>query len=120
VGAEDRAGDEQPHAPSYQYGLQAHWQSSRGPFARAEVTGVDAFAFSASHTERSVAYQLVNLTLGYRTERWSASLWGRNVFDERYYPRGFFFANEPPEWIDKRYVQNGDPRRFGVSLSFDF
>lgn len=118
--AEDLTGSEQPHAPSYQYGLQAHWQSPQGFFLKGELNGVDSFGFSSSHTERSVAYELVNLTAGYRSERWSASLWGRNVLDESYYPRGFFFANEPPDWVDKRYVQNGDPRRFGLTVSVDF
>jgi hypothetical protein len=91
-----------------------------GFFVKGELNGVDSFGFSSSHTERSVAYELVNLTAGYRSERWSASVWGRNVFDAGYYPRGFFFANEPPDWVDKRYVQSGDPRRFGLTVSVDF
>ena len=88
--------------------------------AAVDTVSSSAFAFSASHTERSISYRLVNLTAGWRNERWSASLWARNLFDARYYPRGFFFANEPPDWVDKRYLQNGDPRRFGLTVAVDF
>ncbi|MET0291347.1 MAG: TonB-dependent receptor plug domain-containing protein [Steroidobacteraceae bacterium] len=122
VDGEDLAGKAQPHAPGYQYGVNAEWRFARGFYARGEVNGVDAFAFSASagNDQRSTAYRLVNLTLGYRGERWSASVWGRNVFDETYYPRGFYFGNEPPDFADKRYLLNGDPRRFGLTVAVDF
>ena len=47
-------------------------------------------------------------------------MWGRNVFDEDYVVRGFFFGNEPPDWQDKRYVQLGEPRQFGVTARWEF
>ncbi len=37
----------------------------------------------------------------------------RNVFDEDYVVRGFYFANEPPLLENKRYVQLGEPRQIG-------
>ncbi len=37
--------------------------------------------------------------------------WGRNVFDEDYTTRGFFFGNEPPDFTNKRYTQLGEPRQ---------
>jgi iron complex outermembrane receptor protein len=106
------------HAPNYQLGLAANWHSTSGWFARAAFHAVDAFYFSASHDERSDAYQLVNLLLGYESGRWSATLYARNVLNERYAVRGFFFANEPPDWEPKRYTQSGDPRQVGLRLSF--
>ena len=66
------------------------------------------------------AYALVNLRLGYEHRRWQATLYARNLFDAHYAVRGFFFANEPPDWIAKRYIQNGDPRQLGVRISFRF
>ena len=38
-----------------------------------------------------------NLKAGYEADRWSVYAWGRNVFDEDYDVRGFFFGNEPPD-----------------------
>ncbi|MEO8314822.1 MAG: TonB-dependent receptor plug domain-containing protein [Pseudomonadota bacterium] len=109
-----------PHAPNYQLGLAANWRSPSGWFARAAFQAVDAFYFSASHEERAPSYQLVNLLFGYERDRWNASLYARNVLDEHYAVRGFFFANEPPDWEPKRYIQNGDPRQIGLRVSFNF
>jgi outer membrane receptor protein involved in Fe transport len=116
----DMSGRDAPHAPNYQLGLSVEWRSPRGWFAQIEGQAVDAFYFSASHDERAPAYQLVHARLGYAHERWQATLYARNLFNERYAVRGFFFANEPPDWIEKRYIQNGDPRQLGARLTFSF
>jgi iron complex outermembrane recepter protein len=116
----DLAGRDAAHAPGYQLGLSAEWRSRMGWFARVEGQAVDGFYFSASHDERAPSYRLVNLRLGYEHQRWQATLYARNLFDEHYAVRGFFFANEPPDWIPKRYIQNGDPRQMGVRVSFRF
>jgi outer membrane receptor protein involved in Fe transport len=60
----------------------------------------------------------VNLKAGYSGERWSAYAWGRNVFDENYAVRGFYFGLEPPDYADKLYVQRGDPRSAGVTFEW--
>jgi outer membrane receptor protein involved in Fe transport len=109
-----------PHAPTYQLGLTASWHSTSGLFARADFHAVDALYFSASHDERARAYQLVNLNLGFKSGRWNTALYFRNLFDEHYAVRGFFFANEPPDWEPKRYIQNGDPRQIGLRVALDF
>jgi iron complex outermembrane recepter protein len=110
-------GRDQPHAPHYQLGLTAEWRR-QGLFARADWQAVDGFYFSASHDERAPAYRLMNLRIGYDARNWSASLWARNLFNETYAVHGFFFANEPPDWAPRRYVQNGDPRQVGVRVTF--
>ncbi len=58
-----------------------------------------------------MAYQLENLRL---------SIWARNLTDERYAIRGFFFGNEPPDFESKEYYQLGDPRTFGLTLRYLF
>jgi outer membrane receptor protein involved in Fe transport len=113
-------GRDQPHAPRYQASLSADLRLPSGFFARADATAMDAFFFSASHDERSWAYQLVNLRIGYEREAWTVSAWTRNLFDERYAVRGFFFGNEPPDFAPRRYLLNGDPRQAGVSFSYRF
>jgi outer membrane receptor protein involved in Fe transport len=114
------AGRDDPHAPNYQLGLSAEWHSPAGWFARIEGQAVDGFYFSASHDQRAGSYRLVNLRLGYEREHWQATLYARNLLDEQHAVRGFFFANEPPDWIPKRYIQNGDPRQVGARISFRF
>jgi outer membrane receptor protein involved in Fe transport len=113
-------GRDSAHAPSYQFGLAATWRSATGWFASAAFHAVDGYYFSASHDERAPAYQLVNLHAGFEADRWSATVYARNLLDERYAVRGFFFANEPPDFENRRYTQNGDPRQFGLRVSFAF
>ncbi len=111
-------GRDQAHAPSWQYSLAAEWSGARGLMLRADVAGSDAFYFDASHDERSEPRTLVNLEAGWSGPSWSAYLWGRNVFDESYAVRGFYFELEPPDFAKERYVQRGDPRQFGVTLEW--
>jgi outer membrane receptor protein involved in Fe transport len=117
-GDRDLDGRGQAHAPGWQYSLSAEWASVRGWMARADLYGSDAFYFDASHDQKSDPYALVNLKAGYSGDRWSAYLWGRNVFDERYAVRGFYFGLEPPDFANKLYVQLGDPRQFGFTLTW--
>ncbi|MCW8846428.1 MAG: TonB-dependent receptor [Gammaproteobacteria bacterium] len=113
-------GREQAHAPSWNYSLGISYHAATGFFARADVVGRDSFYFSDSHDQRSEAYSLVNGRLGYEGVRWSAYLWARNVFDRVYQVRGFYFANEPPDWEDKLYTRQGDPRQLGLTLSYRY
>jgi outer membrane receptor protein involved in Fe transport len=117
-GDRDLDGREQAHAPGYQYSLSAEWNAGRGWMARADLSGSDAFYFDASHDQRSEPYALVNLRAGYAGERWSVHAWGRNVLDERYAVRGFYFGLEPPDFANELYVQRGDPRQFGVTVQW--
>jgi outer membrane receptor protein involved in Fe transport len=117
-GGRNLDGREQAHAPGYQYSLSARFGGERGWMARADLSGVDAFYFDTSHDQRSEPYRLVNLKAGYSGERWSAYAWGRNVFDENYAVRGFYFGLEPPDYADKLYVQRGDPRSGGVTFEW--
>lgn len=113
-------GREQTHAPGWQYALGITWQHPLGFMAHADVTGRDGFYFSASHPERESAAHFVNVKAGFEVERWTAYLWGANVFDENYSQLGFFFGNEPPDFTPKRYTQAGDPRRWGATVIFHF
>jgi iron complex outermembrane receptor protein len=112
---------EQAHAPQYQVALNGTWRHPAGWMARADLSAVDAFYFDVPPNDtRASSYSLVNLKAGYETERWSAFLWARNVFDEVYALRGFFFANDPADPTPKLYIQRGDPRRVGVSFTYSF
>jgi outer membrane receptor protein involved in Fe transport len=113
-------GREQAHAPQYQYDLGLEYRHARGPYARVDFAGVDDFYFDTSNDEQAPARMLTNLKAGYSGDRWRAEVWIRNLFDRYYSQRGFFFALEPPDFIAKRYVQAGDPRHAGVSVTYTF
>ncbi|MEN7341540.1 MAG: TonB-dependent receptor [Pseudomonadota bacterium] len=111
---------EQAHAPSYTAAVTADWRHPSGWFARVDVTAKDAFYFSNSHDQQSAAYSLTHLRAGRQWGRWELSVWARNVFDEEYAVRGFFFGNEPPNFEDTLYLRLGDPRQTGISLDWRF
>jgi outer membrane receptor protein involved in Fe transport len=113
-------GREQPHAPNYSYLAGVQFTDSSGFFFRGEINGTDNFYFSDSHDQQSVAYTLVNSRIGYRFKQWTVTLWARNLLDEEYDVRGFYFGLEPPSYPDTLYRHRGDPRQFGITLEFDF
>ncbi len=112
------AGRALAHAPRYQYHLGATLGSPGGWFARLDLGGRDRFYFDYGHDQRSDAYALVDLRTGWAGERWRVELWARNLFDEAYAVRGFFFGNEPPDFPEKLYVRLGDPRHVGLTVSW--
>ncbi len=113
-------GREQSHAPTWSYTLGGRYSLTQGWFLRADLVGKDKFYFDDSNSAQSSAYQLLNAGVGYRGERWSWTLWGRNLLNRRYDVRGFFFGVEPPDYPSKEYVQRGDPRAFGTTVNFYF
>ncbi|MCR9277708.1 MAG: TonB-dependent receptor [Pseudomonadaceae bacterium] len=110
-------GRDQAHAPSYTYHIGADWLS--GPWsARVALQGRDGFFFSNSHNAETDSANLVNMKFGYAAERFSVSIWGRNLTDEDTEVRGFRFGNDPRLIYDTRtYTQLGEPRRYGVSVT---
>jgi outer membrane receptor protein involved in Fe transport len=112
---------EQAHAPKYQAALNATWRHPTGWTGRVGLTALDRFYFDVPPNDtQSHAYVLTNLQFGYETPRWSAMLWGRNVFNREYAIRGFYFGNEPPNFDNRLYIQRGDPRQVGVSFHYSF
>ena len=115
----DLRGREQAFAPPWQGSVSAAYERPGGAFARADLEAQDGFYFSSSHDQRARGRALVNLRAGWHARNWTASLWARNVFDAAYSVQGFYFGDEPPDFRVKLYLQNGDPRQVGVTLSMD-
>lgn len=119
---DDLSGRAQAHAPRYQFAAGIEYGDDSGWYARAETEGKDSFYFSDRHRARSDAYALVHLRLGYRTARWEAALWARNVGDEDVFIRGFgSFGNDPRKgYAVEPYYQYGEPRILGGTLAYRF
>ena len=114
-------GREQAHAPSYQYSLGANIRLGNNVDFGLNILGKDSFYFSDSHGVQSNAYHLINANLSYSWENWKAMLWGRNLTDEDYFVRGFYFGNDPRDnYLSKGYTQLGEPARVGVTINLDF
>lgn len=117
---------DQAHAPEYQASVNATWRHPLGWMARVDVVASDNYYFdvpdveAAKNNYRSASYSLTHLKAGYESDHWAVYAWGRNVLDEDYYTRGFFFGNEPPDFAARRYTQLGEPRQFGVTFRWEF
>ncbi|AOS96238.1 Pesticin receptor precursor [Microbulbifer aggregans] len=121
----DLDGRDVAHAPNYQFFTGAEYSFTPSLILRMEVEGKGTFYFSNSHDEKSTAYELLNARLTYRVSNWEASLWGRNLTDEDYYTRGFYFSNQfgnnPANfYAPEPYYQFGEPRVAGISGSYTF
>jgi outer membrane receptor protein involved in Fe transport len=118
----DLSGREQAHAPAYQYAVGGQFDFGQGFYLRVDLEGKDEFYFSDRHDVKSPAQDLVHARLGYTGAHWSIALWGRNLTDEDYFPRGFgSFGNDPrKEYAVEPYYQYGEPRLVGISASYSF
>ena len=108
------------HAPPYTLNVGTTWSSPGGWYARLDINAVGSYYFDVSHDQKSGSYELVNLKIGKQWDQWSVYLWGRNLFDENYAVRGFYFGNEPPLFADTLYTKFGDPRHYGITLGFRY
>ncbi|UML95352.1 TonB-dependent receptor [Shewanella xiamenensis] len=117
----DLTGRDLAHSPHLTYSLGGTYRANSGWFANLNMSGKSEFYYSDSNDSRSEPYTVVNARLGYEASAWSAYLWGRNLFDEEYGVRGFYFGNEPDNgWAEKQYIRYGDPHQIGVTLNVKF
>lgn len=121
-GLVDKSGRDQAHAPSYQFNVGIDMAILPNLSARFEVDGKDNFYFSDSHDQKSDSYELVHASINYALYNYEIRLWGRNLTDEDYAVRGFYFPNDPREFYedDHAYIQLGDPRTYGITATYNF
>jgi outer membrane receptor protein involved in Fe transport len=119
-GTRDLDGRAWAHAPEWKIAMAATWRHPAGWMARIDLSGEDGFYYDTSHDQRADTRYLTNLRVGYEAERWSVHAWARNLLDERYPVRGFFFGNEPPDFAETLYLRWGDPRQLGLTARYRF
>jgi len=117
----NKSGRDQAHAPKYQFNIGGRFDFGDGFYARLEAEGKDSFYFSDSHDQQSESYELFNASFGYQSLHWDITLWARNLTDEDYATRGFYFGNDPRKfYVDEEYVQYGEPRVVGANATYRF
>ena len=103
--------------PSYGYSIGVRYRAPRGWFGNLELVGRDEYFESDGHDEKRDAYAVVNGSLGYVWREWTVSVWTRNLLNEAYAKRVFFFDNG---FGEQRYESRADPRQVGVSAAYRF
>ncbi|WP_026349253.1 TonB-dependent receptor [Arsukibacterium perlucidum] len=118
---DDFSGREQAQAPRFSYNLAADWYLSDALTFNVGLQGKDAFYYSDGHNQRSSRYELLNLRLSYQLQQWQLALWSRNALDQDVGVRGFYFGNDPRDGYEPHlYEQFAEPRRVGLSASYQF
>lgn len=117
----DMTGRDQAQSPGYQFNIGAdYWLHDNWQMVL-QADGKDSFYFSDSHNSQSDDFVLLHAQLNYHNGPWRVSLWARNLTDEDYAIRGFYFGNDPRnEYVPNTYVQYGEPRRVGLSVNYQF
>jgi len=116
----DLEGRAQAHAPKESYALGMNWSITDKASLSLDVVGKSSFYYSDSHNNQSKSYSLTNINFDYLIKQWTFSIWAKNIFDEYYSLRGFYFGNEAPDFKDTLYERHGDPRHVGLSVRYDF
>ncbi len=117
----DQTGREQAHAPDFQYSLALEWAMLDNLTLNTGVQHKAGYFYSDSHSAKADNMTLLNLKLSYQLDALELALWSRNALDEEYGVRGFYFGNDPRDgYADHVYEQFGEPRRVGVSASYQF
>ena len=117
---EDLENRSQAHAPERTFSAGINFDMSNNKYLRIETNGKSDFYYSESHNNKSKSYQLVNLTFGRNKNNITTELWIRNLFDEYYSTRGFYFGNEAPHFENTLYKRQGDPRHISISIRDEF
>lgn len=109
-----------PHTPNYTFNVGFDQSFLSNYKLQLNSVFQDNFYFSNSHDKKSHAFIVVNTKINYEKNNIKVSLWGKNIFNENYSNRGYFFSNEPPLWEEKLYIQRASPRTYGIDLSYKF
>ncbi len=123
--------EEQAHAPNYQFNLGVNIQPSDHWLINVSVDGKDEFYFSDTRYYdgepikvddlKSKSVALINASLSYLDDDYQVKVWARNLTDEDYASRGFYFGNDPRDgYTAKQYTQLAEPLVFGVTLDYQF
>lgn len=107
-------------SPEYMGSIGLNYSSDSGVRFSLNTNYKHEYYFSDSHDEKSDPYQLTNLTIGKTFGKMEANIWVRNLTDERYATRGFYFGLVPPDYPDQLWKSFGDPRQIGLSLKYNF
>jgi len=114
-------GRQQAHAPNYQFSAGINIRPTEYWLINVSFDGKDGFYFSDSHNERSKSVELLNASVSYSRDNYQVKIWARNLTDEDYATRGFYFGNDPRDgYSDKQYTQLSEPSVFGLTLNYQF
>ena len=82
-------------------------RNSKGYFARVDLIGYGKTYYDKANQYSRDPFQVVNVKIGYETERFDIYLYGKNIFDEEYdtpYTSGMYMLQSDPGEIGLQIV----------------
>lgn len=108
-----------PYAPTNTIFASATWRHTvnsayiKALEATASCHGIGQIYWNEANTVKQPFYATLALQLTARTRHAEIQLWGDNLTSTRY--STFYFVS-----VGNGFIQRGTPRRFGITLRFDF
>jgi outer membrane receptor protein involved in Fe transport len=124
---EDDDNDDLANAPNYTFNASLNYQADNGFFATLAAQGSDEYYESNNKDQRDQrvrnSFVTFNGSIGYRYQNWTFTVWGKNLFDEGYEKRVFFFDNFHPDdgfvpGSNRRYESHAEPQQFGITANY--
>jgi iron complex outermembrane recepter protein len=119
LGGSSLAGRDLPLAPRRMGHFRVDYYPSFGSiYARLKATS--SSYFSADHHFKAPGMSLVDIGAKINWRGLTIHSYISNLFNQRYPIRAFYFANEPPDWNEKLYLQYSEPLTWGVKMSHEW
>jgi outer membrane receptor protein involved in Fe transport len=113
---------EQTKAANYQYNVGAKVMVTASLSGHIELEGQDDSYYGYYHDGKIDSYSVVNASLNWSNDALTINLWGRNLTDKAYASHGIYTAADPRDnygaWSNTSYQQFGEPRSYGVNISY--
>lgn len=113
-GQYDFSGKKLAFSPEYTYSLGASFSFADHFNVRGDINGVGSFYSDEKNLYKNDAYELVNLSAGYKAKALEVSLWAKNVFDKEYTTMRAYYGSG--QWI----AGDGAPRSIGITTAYLF
>ena len=109
------------NAPSYSYGFKLLYTPQNRYFGSLSLNGSDDYFEENAHDFRRDAFEIVNASIGYKSESMTLSLWVNNLFNQSYSKRVFYFDNYNPSQAGATdYRIQSTPRTYGIHLTYNW
>ena len=81
---------------------------------------MDEFYFEDQYNPKSEFYNIFNLNIGFVIANWDFAVWGKNILNENYPTRGYYFDLGIGNNGAQSYKMFGKPAHFGISVGYHF
>jgi len=114
-------GDREPaHSPAFSYSFIINYFPGERIHFSIESSGMDEFYFEDQYYPKSQFYNIFNSSISLKHNKWDFTVWGKNILDEKYATKGYYFDLGIGDAGDKSYKMYGKPAHYGLTVQYTF